>query len=247
MSQVSYGQYCPLAYALDLLGERWTLLIIRELIHGPRSYKEILQNLPDMGAIKLTRRLGMLEKKNVIARSIAEKRSADEPYILTERGKKLEVMLRDLAAWGMEEMELPTKFEVYSPLWSLLELQIRFKPELADNLNMMFELRIENETHHVEISHRTIKTRVGPAPSPLFTISTDSATFILILRGMLSLRQAIQMERVDIDGSLAALTRTLNILGLRAQIQEEAKQSQLKEDGGKDDNNMPNIELYPAR
>ena len=173
---------------------------------------------------------------------MADVRSADEPYSLTERGEKLRSVLRDLAAWGMEEMELPTKYEVYSPLWSLFELQIRFKPALAaEQINMMFELRIENETHYVEISHGEIMTHVGPAPSPLFIISTDSATFILILRGMLSLRKAIQMKRVEVEGSLAALSRTLNILGLRTHNQEDNKVEENPGSGGL------NIEMYPAR
>ncbi len=241
MSQFSYGQYCPLAYALDTLGERWTLLIIRELLHGPRPYKSILQNLPDIGAIRLTRRLSMLERQDIVTRQVDEVRSADEPYLLTERGRRLEGIITGLAAWGLESLELPTKYEVYSPLWSLLEFQVRFNPALAKNLNMMFELRIENETHHIEISDGKLTTHVGPAPSPLFVISTDAATFIMILRGLLSMRQAIQLQRVDIEGSLAALSRTMDILGLRTQKPESEQQD------NKPENGFPNIEMYPAR
>ncbi len=241
MSQSSYGQYCPLAYALDTLGERWTLLIIRELLHGPRTYKLLLQNLPDMGAVNLTRRLGMLERKGVVQREMLEPRSADEPYSLTPRGQKLEHILRDLAAWGLESLELPTKYEVYSPLWSLLELQIRFRPELAEKLNMMFELRIENETHYNEISQGILTTHTGPAPSPLFIISSDAATFILILRGLLPIREAIQLRRVEIEGSLAAFSRTLDILGLRVPLLEEHATKEKLPD------NLPNIEMYRAR
>ncbi len=245
MPQSSYGQYCPLAYALDILGERWTLLIVRELLHGPRTYKLLLQNLPDMGAVNLTRRLGMLERKGIVERALIEPRTADEPYSLTEHGKKLEEILRNLAAWGLEYLELPTKYEVYSPLWSLLELQIRFRSDLAKNLNMMFELRIENETHHVVITNGQISTHVGPAASPLFTISTDAATFILILRGMIPLHEAIKLERVDIEGSMAALSRTLDILGLR---EKEHPLAGIKgiADAIKPDPST-RIEMYPAR
>ncbi len=245
MPQSSYGQYCPLAYALDILGERWTLLIIRELIHGPRTYGLLLQNLPDMGAVNLTRRLGMLERKGIVKRALIEPRTADEPYSLTEHGRKLEDILRNLAAWGLEHLELPTKYEVYSPLWSLLELQIRFRPDLARNLNMMFELRIENETHHVIITDGHISTHVGPAATPLFTISTDAATFILILRGLLPLREAIKLERVDIDGSLAALSRTLDILGLREKEHPLASEKGINKALKPDPSTR--IEMYPAR
>lgn len=245
MPKFSYGQYCPLAHALDTLGERWTLLIIRELLHGPRTYKMMLQNLPDMGAVKLTQRLNMLEKQGILQRKFIEPRTVDEPYVLTDRGRKLEGAIKALAAWGLETLELPRDYEVYSPLWSLLELQIRFKPHMAQQLNMMFELRIENEIHHIEISHGSLKTHAGPAPSPLFVITTDAATFILILRGMLSIRQAIHLKRVYVDGSLAALSRTLDILGLRSTELESARKNKKTQD--KPDNDFPNIELYPAR
>ena len=122
MSQFSYGQYCPLAHALDTLGERWTLLIIRELMHGPRTYKLLLQNLPDMGAINLSRRLGKLERSGIIEREMQEPRAADEPYRLTKKGAQLEPILVGLASWGLSTFELPSSYEVYSPLWSLLEL-----------------------------------------------------------------------------------------------------------------------------
>ena len=179
----------------------------------------------------------MLERKNIVQREVGDVRSAEEPYSLTKRGRQLEGILKDLAAWGLETLELPTKYEVYSPLWSLLEFQIRFKPEQAKNLNMMFELRIENETHHIEISNGALKTHVGPAPSPLFVITTDAATFILILRGLLSFREAIQLRRVEIEGSLAALSRTLDMLGLQGTRLEQSRP----------DEGSPNIEMYPAR
>ncbi len=245
MPKFSYGQYCPLARTLDILGERWTLLIIRELLHGPRTYKKILQNLPDMGAVKLTKRLNALERQGIIERQHLEPRSAEEPYTLTSRGKKLENAIQELASWGLEDLDLPKDYEVYSPLWSLLELQLRFKPELAQRLNMMFELRIENETHYVEISNGEMTTHTGSAPSPLFIITTDAATFILVLRGLLSLRQAIHLKRVDVDGSLAALSRTLDIFGLRvAELEAPHPQSNAP---STEENNFPNIEVYPAR
>lgn len=245
MSQFSYGQYCPLAHALDTLGERWTLLIIRELMHGPRTYKLLLQNLPDMGAINLSRRLGKLERNNLIKREMKEPRTADEPYSLTAKGEELVPMLVDLASWGLESLEMPSAYEVYSPLWSLLELHARFKPELAKQLNMMFELRIDSEAHHVEISRGEITTHAGPAPSPLFVITTDAASFILILRGLLPIREAIQIRRLDIDGSLAAFSRTLDIFGLRAPVLEAPIEVTDKDANAQQQ--APNIEMYPAR
>lgn len=245
MSHSSYGQYCPLAHALDTLGERWTLLIIRELMHGPRTYKLILQNLPDMGAINLSRRLGKLERNGLIQREMQEPRAADEPYVLTAKGKKLLPLLVDLATWGLQSLELPSSYEVYSPLWSLLELHARFKPALAKSLNMMFELRIDSEAHHVEISQGEIRTHAGPAPSPLFVITTDAASFILILRGVLPIREAIQIRRLDIDGSLAAFSRTLDIFGLRAPVLEANNPK--PSSASSESQHPPKIEMYPAR
>lgn len=215
MPKASYGQYCPLAYALDILGAPWTLLIIRELLYGPRTYPSLLQDLPNMGAVLLTKRLNHLERVQVIERITTEPRSATEPYILTARGRLLDNVLQDLANWGLPFMSLPSENEVYSPYWSIMELKGRFIPERAVDLSMVFEVQIDEATFHLHIAHQQLEVTKGPAKDPEFILMTDPASFILLLRGSLALRDGIQERRITINGSLAALSRALDVLGMR--------------------------------
>ncbi len=215
MSKASYGQYCPLAYALDILGEPWTLLIIRELMYEPRTYPSLLQDLPNIGAVLLTKRLTHLERVEVIERITGEPRSANEPYVLTARGRLLEGVLQSLANWGLPFMELPSENEVYSPYWSIMELKGRFLADRAAGLNMVFEIHVDDAVFHLQIANQTLAICVGPANGPEFILKTDPASFILLLRGLLPLREGIQGRRITIEGSLAALSRALDVLGMR--------------------------------
>lgn len=215
MSKASYGQYCPLAYALDILGEPWTLLIIRELLYEPRTYPSLLQDLPNIGAVLLTKRLTHLERVGVIERITEEPRSATEPYVLTAQGRLLEGVLQNLANWGLPFMELPSENEVYSPYWSIMELKARFQADRAVDLNMVFEIHVDDAVFHLHIADQTLTIVVGPAVEPAFILKTDPASFILLLRGLLALREGIQDQRITIEGSLAALSRALDVLDMR--------------------------------
>lgn len=215
MPKASYGQYCPLAYALDILGEPWTLLIVRELLYGPRTYPSLLQDLPGIGAVLLTKRLTHLERVQVIERITTEPRSATEPYELTERGRLLEEVLQGLANWGLPFMSLPSENEVYSPYWSIMELKGRFIAERAAGLSMVFGIQIDEATFHLCIADRELEIKTGRAEDPAFVLKTDPASFILMLRGSLALRDGIQERRITIQGSLAALSRALDVLGMR--------------------------------
>ena len=100
MSKRSYGQYCGLAHALDLVGERWSLLVIRELMTGPKRYKDLLKRLPGIGTNLLAKRLKFLEEQSILMRRILPPPASTEAYDLTEFGRELEPVLIGLAQWG---------------------------------------------------------------------------------------------------------------------------------------------------
>ena len=214
MRNTRYGQYCPLAYALDVVGDRWTLLIVRELLYGPRNYQSMLSNLPDIGALFLTKRLTRLEREGLIQRLVMEPRSASEPYALTDRGLSLVPIIKALAKWGLPLLELPGEEDVYAPTWSLLELEARFRPERAINLSMVFELWVDEEVFQIQIERNQLRARIGAATSPVFTMKTDAASFILLLRGVQHIKEGLQSKRMVVEGSLAALSRALDALDL---------------------------------
>jgi DNA-binding HxlR family transcriptional regulator len=99
-----YGQYCPIALTLDLLGDKWTLLIVRELLRGKRRFRDIEAGLPGIPPNLLSDRLRVLEQAKVVNREYFRELPPRVEYSLTERGAKLELVLESLASWGMAYM-----------------------------------------------------------------------------------------------------------------------------------------------
>src|SRR5207249_10868829 len=105
MPKRSYGQFEGLATALDAVGERWTLLLVRELLLGPRRYKDLLEGLPGIGTNLLARRLKELKGAGVIVKRSLPAPAGSSVYELTDSGRALEPDLIELARWGMNAIE----------------------------------------------------------------------------------------------------------------------------------------------
>src|ERR1044072_2473593 len=103
-----YDQYCPVAHALDLVGERWALLVVRELMHGPRRYTDLVEGLPGIGTNILAARLRDLEQADVVTRRTLPPPAASKVYELTDYGRELRPAMRELALWGARSLGPPT-------------------------------------------------------------------------------------------------------------------------------------------
>src|SRR5919107_1078430 len=103
-----YEQYCPMAHALDLVGDRWTLLIIRDLMHGPQRYTDLVDRLPGIGTNILAARLRDLESHGIVTRRTLPPPAASKVYDLTDYGRELRPALRELALWGARSLGPPT-------------------------------------------------------------------------------------------------------------------------------------------
>jgi DNA-binding HxlR family transcriptional regulator len=103
-----YEQYCPMAHALDLVGDRWALLIVRDLMHGPQRYTDLVDRLPGIGTNILAARLRDLERHGVVARRTLPPPAASRVYDLTDYGRELRPALRELALWGARSLGPPT-------------------------------------------------------------------------------------------------------------------------------------------
>ena len=103
-----YDQYCPIAHALDLVGERWALLVVRELMHGPKRYTDLAEHLPGIGTNILASRLRDLEACGVVAKRKLPPPAASRVYELTEYGRALRTVMRELALWGARSLGPPT-------------------------------------------------------------------------------------------------------------------------------------------
>src|SRR5919206_636940 len=112
-----YDQYCPVAHALDLVGERWALLVVRELMPGPKRYTDLADHLPGIGTNILAARLRDLETCGVVTKRTLPPPAASRVYELTEYGRALRPVLRELAMWGARSLGPPTADDVLFPGW----------------------------------------------------------------------------------------------------------------------------------
>jgi len=127
MDRRSYGQYCGVARALDIVGERWTLLIVRDLLLGPRRYSELLHGLPGITTNLLAKRLKEMEAAGLIERVRANTSEAGHAYRLTSLGLGLETAVMALAAWGWHTMDGAKKGELRQLEWFFVVLRPRYR------------------------------------------------------------------------------------------------------------------------
>jgi DNA-binding HxlR family transcriptional regulator len=112
-----YEQYCPMAHALDLVGDRWTLLVIRELMHGAKRYTDLVDRLPGIGTNILATRLRDLESNGIVARRVLPPPAASKVYELTDYGRGLRAAMRELALWGARSLGPPAAKEELFDGW----------------------------------------------------------------------------------------------------------------------------------
>lgn len=210
MPKRSYGQYCALARALDVVGDRWTLLVVRELLTGPKRFKELLGALPGIGPNLLTSRLRELEAHGLLQRTMLPPPAASAVYALTERGQSLHRVMLELARWGLQFLGDWNGDDHFNPEWGVLVLPVLFRPEAAQGLTEAYELCLEGTLFHAELTHGALRTALGPARDPAVRITTDVPTFFQLAHG-LDPSEAAAAGRLQIDGDPAALQRCLRI------------------------------------
>lgn len=215
MKSRSYNQYCGLAYALDIVGERWTLLIFRELIAGPRRFKDLMDGLPGISTNLLSERLKNLEQQGVISRRVLPPPAGSTVYELTELGLGLENMLLELGKWGSQFVPpSPEGDAVLRPGSYALTLKTFFRPEQAQGIDETYELHIDGEVLHVRIQNGSIQVRQGAAPDADAVFATDISTHLALLAGHIQPDAAMTGGLIRIQGDPEALDRFLRMCRL---------------------------------
>jgi DNA-binding HxlR family transcriptional regulator len=215
MTSRSYNQLCGLAYALDIVGERWTILIIRELMAGPRRFIDLVGGLPDISTNLLSERLKSLEQRGVIRRRVLPPPAGSMVYELTAVGQTLEKTLLELGKWGSQFVPATMEGVHVLHLGSYaLTPKTFFRPELAQDVDETYELHIDDEVQQVQIKGGKIHVQQGDALKADAVFHTDMPTYLGLLQRQIQPDEAISQGLIQIEGDPGALSRFLNLCGL---------------------------------
>jgi DNA-binding HxlR family transcriptional regulator len=207
MMRRTFDQYCPIARALEVVGERWSLLIVRELLLGPRRYTDLRQALPRMWTNLLVDRLRHLERAGVIEQVDLPPPAARTVYQLTERGRGLEPVVLGLGRWGIPLLSGRGKKDPPLSTSVLLGLRAFFQPTAAAQTEERYELRIGGEPFTAVVQRGRLEVRSGRPDSPAATLHADPAGLLDIRAGRIDVKAAIEKGLLRFDGPEASVRR----------------------------------------
>ncbi len=210
-SKRTYGEACRFAHALDVVGERWSLLVVRELLLGPKRFTDLRTGLPHASPNILTERLRDLEQAAVVRKRKLPPPYGSTVYELTEWGRELEPIVTQLGAWGARS-PIPPDSEEIGPDSIVLALRSLFDPEAAVRLEATYGLRIGEESFAVSVCRGELDLARGAAEDPEATIAVpDAATLAAILTGRLPLGEALAAGALEIEGGKQPVKRFLRL------------------------------------
>jgi DNA-binding HxlR family transcriptional regulator len=198
----SYGQHCTVARALDVVGERWTLLLVRELSTGPKRFKDLLEGLPGIGTNLLAGRLKALQGEGIVQRATLPPPAGSNVYELTGLGRELELVIVALSRWGARLLDSPGEEDEVRAGWAAVAMRSALGPEASGGRPGTYGFRIDGEAFHVRVDHggEDVEARQGPAPDPDLIVEGDAETFLAVASRRLSLEEAVQSGALRTDG-----------------------------------------------
>ena len=208
-------QYCSVAHALDLVGDRWALLIVRELILGPKRFNELHEGLPAVSTNVLSNRLKELETTGVIHRRLLPRPATGAVYELTEYGRELEDIVVALGRWGAKTIQARSAEQAFKPEWFAIALLGSFRPESARRVRATYDLRLDGAVFHLRVDRGRLEHGRGPAKDADLVIETDSESLFALLMGQISAADAVAAGVVEIDGGLDELQQMIELFALQ--------------------------------
>ncbi len=211
----SYNDACGVARALDLVGERWALMVVRELLLGPKRFTDLRTGLPTVSPDVLAQRLRELEAGGVVGRRKLPPPAASHVYELTARGRALEPVLLALGRWGGANCDPPAAGVGMSLDSHIVSLRTLFVPGLAEGFAADVELRLgEEDRFRAHVADGQIVAERGEAPAADAIVETDPATLIAVLHGHRELAEAQAAGDIKIEGDTAVAARFLGLFPL---------------------------------
>ncbi|NHA69045.1 winged helix-turn-helix transcriptional regulator [Phycicoccus flavus] len=212
----NYDQLCGLALSLDVVGERWTLLVLRELLLGPARFKDILAGLPRLTPTLLSARLQGLADAGIVRAEPVPHDARGRQYVLTELGEGLREPVLGLARWGLglvtdEDAErMPAQAG-----WARLAVEAMVQGRsLPAEVSEAYTFAVDGSVFHVDVARGVPSVGDGPAADSALTIKTDATTFVRVGAGLLTPVSAMLERRLRAEGSGDAFARCAAVLGL---------------------------------
>ncbi|MFI5613410.1 winged helix-turn-helix transcriptional regulator [Amycolatopsis sp. NPDC051903] len=176
MKRRAFGQYCGLARALELVGERWALLILRDLTVRPRRYTDLLTGLPGIPTNVLSTRLKELEESGIVERRVAPAPQRGIIYALTPVGQELEPAILALGRWGATQLDEPRPGEIVTPESVTLNFRAAFDSDGAAGVTASWEIHAHDLVVHLAVTDGKLESGPGPAPGPADLVITAQLT-----------------------------------------------------------------------
>jgi DNA-binding HxlR family transcriptional regulator len=210
LSGRGYGSYCGIAYALELVGERWALLVVRDLILGPKRFTDLRRGLPRIPSNVLSARLKELEEAGIVRRRLLPRPGTGIVYELTDFGRELEDIVLRLGLWGARTLAEPRPEDTVNVDSMLLALRATFRPEAARGLKAGYELRLGEIVIHARLDKGVLEVGEGPLPDADVTIETD-LTLRRLMCGELTPSDAVKSRKARVTGDHELFERFVEI------------------------------------
>jgi DNA-binding HxlR family transcriptional regulator/putative sterol carrier protein len=207
-----------LARTLDVVGDRWTLLIVRELAPGPRRFVDLLDGLPGVSRNLLTGRLRALEGAGIIARRELPPPAARQVYELTDDGLDLAVAMAPLIAWGARRLGERSEGESFRALWPAVAMAGLADREAAKGVNESYQYLVGDSAFHFTVDDGAVELHDGNAQDPAVTLITDEETWAGIAAGRITASSAAAAGALRVSGDPEAAKRQRQIFARKPML-----------------------------
>jgi DNA-binding HxlR family transcriptional regulator/putative sterol carrier protein len=209
----SYDQYCPLARAMDVVGDRWTMLILRELFFAPKRFTDLQTRLDGIAPNLLSRRLKELEARGLVRRRRLDPPAAATVYESTPQARGLKTAMLELARWGIQFLGVYDGAEKFTIEWLVPMLEEMADRDAARGVWDVYQFRIGGDSLWVEVADGEVRVRAGDPPrAPDLVAELDVETFMAIGFGTLDPMEAVAQGRSVATGDLTKTQTALDIL-----------------------------------
>ncbi len=209
MAVRSYGEYCSIAKALDVVGDRWTFLIIRELlIRGACRYTDLKDGLPGIATNLLSGRIRELEAAGLIRREDAPPPVATTLFRLTDAGVELEPVLDAIGRWGVRYMVEPAEGDEFRGHWFAFPVSFFLRDRDPDGPPVSIELRSASSPVVIEVSGGSARMRLGTAEAPDLVLRGEPRLILALFSGQLTVAE-VTGQGLEISGDASVLRRVL--------------------------------------